>query len=78
MAVTAWLSNYPWSDPIFQNFQVQQYLTVSGVNPVQTYTLESPTVHNGVVDHEAIKAKIALQAEEDAKAAAAASKKGAK
>jgi hypothetical protein len=66
MAVTPWLGNYPWSDPIFQNFQVQQYLTISGVNPAQTYDLESPTVHNGVVDHAAIEAKVKLQAEADA------------
>lgn len=42
MAVTAWLANYPFSDPIFQFFQVQQYLTVSGVNPTQTYSEHAP------------------------------------
>lgn len=31
MAVTPWLASYPFSDPIFQNFNVQQYTTVSGV-----------------------------------------------
>lgn len=24
-------SSYPWIDPVYQNFQVQQYLTVAGV-----------------------------------------------
>jgi hypothetical protein len=42
MTVTPWLANYPFSDPYFQNFNVQQYLTVSGVNPTQTYALEAP------------------------------------
>lgn len=28
-------TGYPYSDPIFQNFNVQQYLTVPGVNAVQ-------------------------------------------
>ena len=66
MAVTPWLANYPWSDPFFQEFTVQQYLTISGVNPAQTYTLKSPTVTLGVVDHAAVQAKIALAAEEEA------------
>lgn len=42
MAITPWLANYPWSDPIFQSFEVQQYLTVSGVNPAQTYAAKAP------------------------------------
>ena len=29
---------YPYIDPIFQNFQVQQYLTQTGVNASGTYT----------------------------------------
>jgi hypothetical protein len=42
MAVTPWLANYPFSDPIFQSFTVQQYLTVAGVSSVQTYTEKAP------------------------------------
>lgn len=33
---------YPFSDPVFQNFEVQQYLQVSGVNPAQTYAAPAP------------------------------------
>lgn len=42
MAVTPWLANYPFSDPIFQNFETQQYDQVSGVNPAQTYDVKDP------------------------------------
>lgn len=70
MAVIPWLSNYPFSDPIFQNFEVQQYLTVSGVNPAQTYDIVAP---NGIVDKglaEALAAKQQAQFAAEAKAAA--------
>jgi hypothetical protein len=42
MTVTPWLANYPFSDPMFQNFQVQQYDTVAGVNPITTYDAPAP------------------------------------
>jgi hypothetical protein len=44
MAVTPWLASYPYSDPIFQYFTVQQYLTVAGVSAVQTYDAPAPGV----------------------------------
>lgn len=30
-------NDYPFTDPVFQNFTVQQYLTVAGVNASGTY-----------------------------------------
>ena len=59
MAVTAWLANYPFSDPLFQFFQVQQYLTQPGVNPAQTYTVAAP----GVVNHEEIASRMRVELE---------------
>jgi hypothetical protein len=81
MTVTAWLSNYPWSDPIFQNFEVQQYLSVSGVNPAQTYDAPAPVGARqrvkpispapGIVDVEAVRHNAAIDAAEAAEAAEA-------
>jgi hypothetical protein len=45
MSVTPWLASYPFSDPIFQNFQVQQYYTVTGtVGSAQMYDVKAPEV----------------------------------
>lgn len=42
MAVVPWLSNYPFSDPYFQEFQVQQYLPLGTAGPSQTYAVTAP------------------------------------
>lgn len=56
MTVTPWLANYPFSDPMFQNFNVQQYLTVSGVNPTQTFSVEDPDEVESPAEKQAIEA----------------------
>jgi hypothetical protein len=74
MTVTPWLANYPWTDPIFQNFEVQQYLSVSGVNPAQTYDLDAPGIVNKERDKAASDkaiAETAAKAKADAEAAEA-------
>ena len=63
MAITAWLGNYPYSDPIFQYFQVQQYLTQPGVNPAQTYTMIAPGVVNVEEVHRRMAEALALEAQ---------------
>jgi len=51
MALTPWLASYPFSDPYFQYFTVQQYLSPSvAINPVQVYTGKDPDELVSVAD----------------------------
>jgi hypothetical protein len=57
MAVTPWLATYPFSDPLFQNFNVQQYYTVTGVvGPSQMYETKAPEVEEKPAEAEDKKA----------------------
>lgn len=59
MAITPWVASYPFSDPIFQSFNVQQYYTQSGVvGPTQMYSEKAPELPEKVEEAEVVEAEV--------------------